>query len=122
MSGACSAAHSVSSPKLAIKKIVSIVSIVFKPPQGSLAAKGLARAFVVRFYREPFVVQSPKKRALSFKGSRPEACRLAQRVAAHGRIARVGLLAVGVASAVSAVGSVGLQLVHTLDGGIELKA
>ena len=36
--------------------------------------------------------------------------------------ARVGLLAVGVASAVSAVGSVGLQLVHTLDGGIELKA
>ena len=36
--------------------------------------------------------------------------------------ARVGLLAVGVASALSAVGSVGLQLVHTLDGGIELKA
>ena len=77
-----------------------------------------------RVYREPFVVQSPKKRALSFKGSRPEACRLAQRVAAHGRIARVGLFAVGVASAVgsaSAVGTVGLQLVHTLDGGIELK-
>ena len=44
---------------------------------------------------------------------------LAQPVAAHGWIARVGLLAVGVASA---VGSVGLQLVHTLDGGIELKA
>ena len=36
--------------------------------------------------------------------------------------ARLGLFAVGVASAASAVGSVGLQLVHTLDGGIELKA
>ena len=33
--------------------------------------------------------------------------------------ARLGLFAVG---ALSAVGSVGLQLVHTLDGGIELKA
>ena len=33
--------------------------------------------------------------------------------------ARLGLFAVGVASAAS---SVGLQLVHTLDGGIELKA
>ena len=33
--------------------------------------------------------------------------------------ARLGLFAVGAASA---VGSVGLQLVHTLDGGIELKA
>ena len=32
--------------------------------------------------------------------------------------ARLGLFAVG---ALSAVGSVGLQLVHTLDGGIELK-
>ena len=69
---------------------------------------------------------------LSFKAHRKELCRLkalgqrlvvlAQRLAAHGRIARVGLFAVGVASAVSAVGSVGLQLVHTLDGGIELKA
>ena len=74
--------------KMQFKKIVSIVSIVFKPPQGSLAAKGLAR----------------------------EPCRLAQRLAAHGRVARLGLFAA------SAVGSVALQLVHTLDGGIELKA
>ena len=36
--------------------------------------------------------------------------------------ARLGLFAVGALSAASAVGSVGLQLVHTLDGGIELKA
>ena len=36
--------------------------------------------------------------------------------------ARLGLFAVGAFSAASAVGSVGLQLVHTLDGGIELKA
>ena len=36
--------------------------------------------------------------------------------------ARLGLFAVGVASAASAVCAVGLQLVHTLDGGIELKA
>ena len=33
--------------------------------------------------------------------------------------ARLGLFAVG---ALSAIGTVGLQLVHTLDGGIELKA
>lgn len=36
--------------------------------------------------------------------------------------ARLGLFAVGALSAASAIGSVGLQLVHTLDGGIELKA
>ena len=36
--------------------------------------------------------------------------------------ARLGLFAVGALSAASAVGTVGLQLVHTLDGGIELKA
>ena len=36
--------------------------------------------------------------------------------------ARLGLFAVGAASAASAVCAVGLQLVHTLDGGIELKA
>ena len=36
--------------------------------------------------------------------------------------ARVGLFAVGALSAASAVCAVGLQLVHTLDGGIELKA
>ena len=36
--------------------------------------------------------------------------------------ARLGLFAVGALSAASAVGSVGLQLVHTLDGGIELQA
>ena len=35
--------------------------------------------------------------------------------------ARLGLLAVGALSAASAVCAVGLQLVHTLDGGIELK-
>ena len=36
--------------------------------------------------------------------------------------ARLGLFAVGALSAASAVCAVGLQLVHTLDGGIELKA
>ena len=36
--------------------------------------------------------------------------------------ARLGLFAVGALSAASAVGSVGLQLVHTFDGGIDLKA
>ena len=107
LSGACSAAHSFSNQKFAIKKIVSIVSIVFKPSQGSLVFKVLARALVV---------QSPKKEALLFKGSRPGPCRLAKRLTAHGRVARLGLFAA------SAVGSVALQLVHTLDGGIELKA
>ena len=88
----------------------------------------LARAFCRQVLARSFCRSKPKEGALSFKGSRPEACRLAQRVAAHGRIARVGLLAVGALSALSAlsatsaVGTVGLQLVNTLDGGIELKA
>ena len=82
--------------------------------------------------REPFVVNVLARAFCRSKPKEKRLCRskalgqrlvvLAQPVAAHGRIARVGLLAVGVASAVSAVGSVGLQLVHTLDGGIELKA
>ena len=70
-----------------------------------------------------FCRSKPKeKRLCRLKALGPRLVVLAQRVAAHGWIARVGLLAVGVASAVSAICAVGLQLVHTLDGGIELKA